>query len=151
MFLTGKLLSQVKGGKKMSEIRVKEGESLESALRRFKRSTARSGVLAEVRKREAYEKPSVMPQVLVYRRGLIIGKVKLLLFQDRNCPTISTQMIPAFLEHSNAFARTLSNKGFLVWTIRWSSCLRRSFVGLLANFALYSGKKAFQNTRMTIF
>ena len=37
----------------MSEIRVKEGESLESALRRFKRSTARSGVLAEVRKREA--------------------------------------------------------------------------------------------------
>ena len=39
----------------MSEIRVKEGESLESALRRFKRSTARSGVLAEVRKREAYE------------------------------------------------------------------------------------------------
>ena len=36
----------------MSEIRVKEGESLESALRRFKRSTARSGVLAEVRKRE---------------------------------------------------------------------------------------------------
>ena len=43
----------------MSEIRVKEGESLESALRRFKRSTARSGVRAEVRKREAYEKPSV--------------------------------------------------------------------------------------------
>lgn len=48
-----------KGGNKMSEIRVKDGESLESALRRFKRSTARSGVLAEVRKREAYEKPSV--------------------------------------------------------------------------------------------
>ena len=43
----------------MSEIRVKEGESLESALRRFKRSTDRSGVLAEFRKREAYEKPSV--------------------------------------------------------------------------------------------
>ena len=43
----------------MSEIRVKEGESLESALRRFNRSTALSGVLAEVRKREAYEKPSV--------------------------------------------------------------------------------------------
>ena len=57
--MTGKLLSQVKGGKKRSEIRVKEGESLVSALRRFKRSTARSGVLAEVRKREAYEKPSV--------------------------------------------------------------------------------------------
>ena len=43
----------------MSEVRVKEGESLDSALRRFKRQCARSGVLAEVRRREAYEKPSV--------------------------------------------------------------------------------------------
>ena len=43
----------------MSEIRVKENESLDSALRRFKRSCAKSGVLAEVRKREDYEKPSV--------------------------------------------------------------------------------------------
>ena len=43
----------------MSEIRVKEGESLESALRRFKRSTARSGELAALLKREAYYKPSV--------------------------------------------------------------------------------------------
>ena len=43
----------------MSEIRLKENESLESALKRFKRSCAKSGVLAEVRKREHYEKPSV--------------------------------------------------------------------------------------------
>jgi len=43
----------------MSEIKVKENESLESALKRFKKSCARSGVLAEVRKREHYEKPSV--------------------------------------------------------------------------------------------
>ena len=43
----------------MSEVRVKENESLDSALRRFKRSCARSGDLAEVRKREQYEKPSV--------------------------------------------------------------------------------------------
>ena len=34
----------------MAEIRVKDNESLDSALRRFKRSCARSGVLAEVRK-----------------------------------------------------------------------------------------------------
>ena len=40
----------------MAEIHVKEGESLESALRRFKRSTARSGVLAEVRKRAVKRK-----------------------------------------------------------------------------------------------
>ena len=43
----------------MSEVRIRENESLESALRRFKRKTARDGILAEVRKREHYEKPSV--------------------------------------------------------------------------------------------
>ena len=43
----------------MSEVYVKENESLDSALRRWKKSCARSGVLAEVRKREHYEKPSV--------------------------------------------------------------------------------------------
>ena len=41
------------------EIRVGENESLESALKRFKRKCARSGVRAEVRRREHYEKPSV--------------------------------------------------------------------------------------------
>lgn len=43
----------------MSEIRVGENESLENALRRFKKKCARAGTLAEVRKREHYEKPSV--------------------------------------------------------------------------------------------
>lgn len=43
----------------MAEIRLKENETLDSALRRFKRQCARNGVLAEVRKREHYEKPSV--------------------------------------------------------------------------------------------
>ena len=43
----------------MSEIRVKENESLDSALRRFKRQCAKSGVMSEIRKREQYEKPSV--------------------------------------------------------------------------------------------
>ena len=43
----------------MSEVRIKDNESLDSALRRFKRSCAKAGVLAEVRKREHYEKPSV--------------------------------------------------------------------------------------------
>ena len=43
----------------MSEVRVKENESLESALKRFKRQCARAGFMAEVRKREHYEKPSV--------------------------------------------------------------------------------------------
>ncbi|MBQ7355038.1 MAG: 30S ribosomal protein S21 [Clostridia bacterium] len=43
----------------MAEIRVKENESLDSALRRFKRQCQRSGVLSEVKKREQYDKPSV--------------------------------------------------------------------------------------------
>ncbi len=53
-------LFRARGGKKkMAEVKVKEGESLDSALRRFKRQCARSGILTELRKREHYEKPSV--------------------------------------------------------------------------------------------
>ena len=43
----------------MAEVRLGKNESLDTALKRFKRSCARDGVLAEVRKREHYEKPSV--------------------------------------------------------------------------------------------
>lgn len=43
----------------MVETRVRKNESLDSALRRFRRSCAQAGVLAEWRKRERYEKPSV--------------------------------------------------------------------------------------------
>ena len=43
----------------MAEIRVKENETLDSALRRFKRQCQKSGVLTELRKREHYEQPSV--------------------------------------------------------------------------------------------
>jgi small subunit ribosomal protein S21 len=46
-------------GYKMAEIKVGKNESLDSALRRFKRSCQKAGVLSEVRKREHYEKPSV--------------------------------------------------------------------------------------------
>ncbi|MGG7177944.1 30S ribosomal protein S21 [Clostridium paraputrificum] len=43
----------------MSEVRVKENESLEQALKRFKRQCSRSGIISEVKKREHYEKPSI--------------------------------------------------------------------------------------------
>lgn len=43
----------------MSQVKVREGESLDAALRRFKRQTSRDGIIQEVRKREHYEKPSV--------------------------------------------------------------------------------------------
>ena len=42
-----------------TEVTVKENESLDSALKRFKRQCALSGVMSEVRKREHYDKPSV--------------------------------------------------------------------------------------------
>lgn len=42
-----------------TEIKVKENETLDSALKRFKRQCALSGVMSEVRKREHYDKPSV--------------------------------------------------------------------------------------------
>ena len=45
--------------KSMAGIIVKENETLDSALRRFKRSCAKAGIQQEIRKREHYEKPSV--------------------------------------------------------------------------------------------
>ena len=42
----------------MPAIRVKENEPFDVALRRFKRSCEKAGVLTEIRKREAYEKPT---------------------------------------------------------------------------------------------
>ena len=49
-----------RGGIEMTEIRVGENESIDSAIKRFKRQCARSGVLSEYRRREHYEKPSVI-------------------------------------------------------------------------------------------
>ena len=43
----------------MAKTIVHENESIDYALRRFKRSVSRSGTLQEYRKREFYEKPSV--------------------------------------------------------------------------------------------
>ena len=50
---------RAEGGKTVSEIRIKGNESIDSALRRFKRSCAKAGTLSELRKREHYESPSV--------------------------------------------------------------------------------------------
>ena len=49
----------MEGGITMSEVHLRENETLDNALRRFKRSCAKSGVLSELRKREHYESPSV--------------------------------------------------------------------------------------------
>ena len=42
----------------MAEIKVGKNETLDSALRRFKRATQNAGILSEARKREHSEKPS---------------------------------------------------------------------------------------------
>lgn len=42
----------------MPGVKVRDGEAFEQAYRRFKKQVEKSGILSEVRKREAYEKPS---------------------------------------------------------------------------------------------
>ena len=49
----------VGGDTGLAEVRVGENESFESALRRFNKKIQQSGILAEARRREHYEKPSV--------------------------------------------------------------------------------------------
>ena len=43
----------------MSTVRVGENESLDSAIRRFKRKCQRDGIIGDLRRKEHYEKPSV--------------------------------------------------------------------------------------------
>lgn len=43
----------------MSGVKIREGESFEGAVRRFKKQCEKLGILSDVRKREHYEKPSI--------------------------------------------------------------------------------------------
>lgn len=43
----------------MPGIKIREGETFEQALRRFKKQCEKAGILSELRKREHYEKPSI--------------------------------------------------------------------------------------------
>ena len=43
----------------MSTVKVNENESLESEIKRFKRKCQKDGIIGDLRKKEAYEKPSV--------------------------------------------------------------------------------------------
>ncbi len=44
----------------MPQVKVKDNEPFDVALRRFKRSCEKAGILAEVRRRECYEKPTAV-------------------------------------------------------------------------------------------
>jgi small subunit ribosomal protein S21 len=43
----------------MPGVKVHEGDSIDKALKQFKKQCEKSGILTEIRKREYYEKPSV--------------------------------------------------------------------------------------------
>ncbi|OGV96741.1 MAG: 30S ribosomal protein S21 [Nitrospinae bacterium RIFCSPHIGHO2_02_39_11] len=43
----------------MPGVKIKQNESLENALRRFKKQCEKAGILSEIKKREYYERPSV--------------------------------------------------------------------------------------------
>ena len=43
----------------MAEVQVQPGESIESALKRFKKKIQKAGILSEIKRREHYVKPSV--------------------------------------------------------------------------------------------
>jgi len=57
----------------MPIIKIRDGESFESAVRRFKKQCEKAGILTEIRKREHYEKPSVkskMKRIAAQKRAL---------------------------------------------------------------------------------
>ncbi len=64
----------------MPLIKVRDDESLENALKRFKRKCEKSGILTEIKKRQHYEKPSVKK-----KRKALAARKKLLkrLAQER--------------------------------------------------------------------
>ena len=69
----------------MSHVRVKENEPFEVAMRRFKRSVEKTGLLTELRAREFYEKPTSE------RKRKLAAAVK------RHYKRIRSQMLPTKL------------------------------------------------------
>ena len=60
----------------MTTIRVKDGESPESAFKRFKKATEKAGILSELRKREHYEKPSVRKKKMMAAKKRAVKKFR---------------------------------------------------------------------------
>ena len=69
----------------MTTIKVKENEPFEVAMRRFKRSIEKTGILTELRAREFYEKPTAE------RKRKLAAAVK------RNYQRLRSQLLPAKL------------------------------------------------------
>ena len=69
----------------MPDIKIRKGESIDSALRRFKRECEREGILTEIKKREHYEKPSEKRKRLAQQSEKRIRrmKMKMRMFSNR--------------------------------------------------------------------
>ncbi len=62
----------------MPGVKVHEGESIDKALKQFKKQCEKSGILTEIKKREYYEKPSVKR-----KRKILAARKKRLRAQNR--------------------------------------------------------------------
>lgn len=61
----------------MTLVKVRDGESFEAAMRRFKKICEKAGILAEVKKREHYVKPSVKRKkkaIMARKRNALTAK-----------------------------------------------------------------------------
>ncbi len=56
-------------------VKVKEGESIDKALKRFKRKFEKAGILREIRERQAYKKPSERRREQI-KRAIYIQRLK---------------------------------------------------------------------------
>jgi small subunit ribosomal protein S21 len=56
--MSGQGIVDVEGGHLLAQVQVRQNESIDSALRRFKKELEQTGVLREAREHQHYEKPS---------------------------------------------------------------------------------------------
>ena len=59
----------------MIVVPVKEGENIEKALKKLKRKFEKSGVVKELRRRQQYDKPSVLKR-LKMERAIYVQKMR---------------------------------------------------------------------------
>ena len=98
----------------MPAIRVKENEPFEVALRRFKRTIEKSGLLTELRAREFYEKPTAE------RKRKEAAAIK------RHYKRLRSMMLPKKL-YSSLFAASIARRRLL--QCRSKKAASRSFLG----------------------
>ena len=111
----------------MSNVIVKENESLDSALRRFKRNCAKAGIQQEIRKREHYEKPSVRRK----KKSEAARNVS-------SINLIAKYLIPVYFRiHRDFFAYFIYKRKLLCWGKIWESLgVRKMCVRLLCRSLL---------------